>query len=190
MTITIRPANVRDAAAIARVRIDSWRATYRGIIPDAYLAGMSEDESAAGWERILGAGPNTASVFVAESDGEVIGFAAGNMLREPRYDLDAELSAVYLRPAFQRAGIGRRLVQEVARAQRAHGATGLIVWVIARNKIGRAFYESLGGELLVEQPFQWDGIDLVEVAYGFRSVEALLAACAALQAPPPGPALH
>ena len=53
MTITIRPANVRDAAAIARVRIDSWRATYRGIIPDAYLAGMNEDESTAGWERIL-----------------------------------------------------------------------------------------------------------------------------------------
>lgn len=189
MTITIRPANVRDAAAIARVRIDSWRATYRGIIPDAYLAGMNEDESAAGWERILSAGPNTASVFVAESDGEVIGFAAGNMLREPRYDLDAELSAVYLRPAFQRAGIGRRLVQEVARAQRAHGATGLIVWVIARNKIGRAFYESLGGELLVEQPFQWDGMDLVEAGFGFDDLAALSERCRAARAPAT-PLLH
>ena len=190
MTITIRPANVRDAAAIARVRIDSWRATYRGIIPDAYLAGMNEEESTAGWERILAAGPNTASVFVAENDGEVIGFAAGNMLREPRYALNAELTAVYLNPAFHGAGTGRRLVREVARAQRAHGATGLIVWVIARNKIGRGFYESLGGELLVEQPFQWDGIDLVEVAYGFRDIDALDAACSAPPTPPPAPALH
>jgi GNAT superfamily N-acetyltransferase len=177
MTITIRPANVRDAAAIARVRIDSWRVTYRGLIPDAYLAGMKEDDSTAIWERVLTAGPNTASVFVAENDGEVIGFAAGNMLRETRYELNAELTAVYLRPSFQHAGVGRRLVREVAQAQRAHGATGLIVWVIAGNKVGRGFYESLDGELLVEQPFQWDGMDLVEVAYGFRSIDALVAAC-------------
>jgi GNAT superfamily N-acetyltransferase len=190
MTITIRPANVRDAAAIARVRIESWRATYRGLIPDAYLAQMKEDESTAIWERILAAGPNTASVFVAENDGEVIGFAAGNMLREPRYELNAELTAIYLHPAFHGAGVGRRLVREVAQAQRAHGATGLIVWVIARNKIGRGFYESLGGELLVEQPFQWDGMDLVEVAYGFRGIDALVVACAALPAPTLGPALH
>src|SRR5487761_2184648 len=177
MTVTIRPANVRDAAAIARVRIDSWRATYRGLIPDTYLAAMNNEESAAIWERVLSAGPNTASVFVAESDGEVIGFAAGNMLREPRFDLDAELTAVYVRGAFQRAGVGRRLVREVAQAQRAHGATGLIVWVIARNKIGRGFCEGLGGELLAEQPFRWDGMDLVEVAYGYRRVDALVAAC-------------
>ncbi|MGC1817575.1 MAG: GNAT family N-acetyltransferase [Casimicrobiaceae bacterium] len=187
MTITIRPANVRDAAAIARIRIDSWRATYRGLIPDAYLAGMKEEESTAIWERILTAGPNTASVFVAENDDEVVGFAAGNMLREPRLDLDAELTAVYVRGAFQRAGVGRRLVREVAQAQRAHGAAGLIVWVIAGNRIGRGFYEGLGGELLAEQPFQWDGMDLVEVAYGFRRIDALVAACGT---PAPDPIRH
>ena len=55
----------------------------------------------------------------------------------------------------------------VARAQRAHGATGLIVWVIAGNKGARAFYESLGATLLVEQPFEWDGMPLVEAGYGF-----------------------
>ncbi|MHB8494890.1 MAG: GNAT family N-acetyltransferase [Casimicrobiaceae bacterium] len=187
MTVTIRPANVRDAAAIARVRIDSWRATYRGLIPDTYLAAMKNEESTAIWERILSAGPNTASVFVAESDGEVIGFAAANMLREPRFDLDAELTAVYVRGAFQHAGVGRRLVREVAQAQRAHSATGLIVWVIARNKIGRGFCEGLGGELLAEQPFQWDGMDLIEVAYGFRRVDALVAAC---DIPTPDPIRH
>ncbi|HMA30688.1 MAG TPA: GNAT family N-acetyltransferase [Casimicrobiaceae bacterium] len=184
MTITIRPANVRDAAAIARLRIESWRATYRGLVPDAYLAQMDADESIAMWERVLTAGPSTASVFVAESDGEVIGFAAGNMLREPRFDLDAELSAVYVRSAFQRKGIGRRLVREVTRAQRAHGAHGLVAWVIAGNKLGRGFFERLDGELLVEQPFQWDDMDLIEAAYGFHDIDALVAACGTLPAVP------
>ncbi len=64
----------------------------------------------------------------------------------------------------------------MATAQRAHGANGLIVWVIAGNKPARAFYEALGAELLVEQPFTWDGMDLVEVGYGWRDLPALIAA--------------
>jgi hypothetical protein len=71
--------------------------------------------------------------------------------------------------------IGRRLVAAVAAAQRAHGANGLIVWVIAGNKAARAFYENLAAELLVEQPFTWDGMDLVEVGYGWRDLSALVA---------------
>ena len=55
---------------------------------------------------MLTAGPNKTSVFVADDDGDVVGFAAGNMLQEPRHELDAELSAVYVRRDLQRAGIG------------------------------------------------------------------------------------
>ena len=36
---------------------------------------------------------------------------------------------------------GRHLVATVATAQRAHGATGLLVWVFAANHAARAFYE-------------------------------------------------
>ena len=183
MAIAIRRAAPRDAPAIARVRIDCWRVAYRGLVPDAYLDGMQVDESTALWDRVLTAEQNDTSVFVAEHDGDVIGFSAGNMLQEPRFDLNAELSAVYLRREFQHAGIGRRLVATVARAQREHGATGLIAWVIAGNKRARAFYESLGGTLLVEQPFEWDGMDLVEAGYGLRDLDALVAMAEAITAP-------
>jgi ribosomal protein S18 acetylase RimI-like enzyme len=36
--ITIRPATTADAAAIATVRADSWRAAYEGLLPAATLA--------------------------------------------------------------------------------------------------------------------------------------------------------
>jgi GNAT superfamily N-acetyltransferase len=176
-TITVRRAAAGDAPAIARVRIDSWRTTYRGLIPDAYLDGMQVEASTALWDRVLMAGPNTTSVFVAEHRVEVVGFACGTLLKEPKHDLDAELAAVYLRREFQHAGLGRRLVAAVVDAQREHGATGLLTWVIAGNKAARAFYERLGGELLVEQPFQWDGMDLVEAGYGWRDLSALAGAC-------------
>jgi ribosomal protein S18 acetylase RimI-like enzyme len=177
MTIAIRRASADDAQEIARVRIECWRATYRGMIPDAYLDAMDVDASTALWTRVLSASPNTTSVVVADDDGEVVGFAAGNMLEEPRHALDAELSAVYVRRDRQRTGIGCRLVDAVARGQRAHGAHGLIVWVIAANKGARAFYERLGGSLLVEQPFEWDGMPLVEAGYGFPDIDLLIRAC-------------
>ena len=99
------------------------------------------------------------------------------MLSERKFDLDAELSAIYLCPDRQRAGVGRRLVAAVIDAQRAHGASGLLTWVIAGNRGARTFYERLGGEIVVEQPFQWDGMDLVETGYGWRDLDALAAAC-------------
>ena len=177
LPITIRPATSQDALAIARVRIDSWRTTYRGLVPDAYLDGMQLDASVEMWTRVLNAGATTASVFVAEDSGNVVGFAAGNRLKEPKHGLNAELSAIYLRGELQRAGVGRRLVCAVAQAQRALGATGLIVWIIAGNKAARAFYERMGAVLLVEQPFEWDGMPLTEAGYGFTDLDALVTAC-------------
>jgi GNAT superfamily N-acetyltransferase len=177
MTETIiRPATPADARAIAEVRVNAWRTTYQGMIPDAYLAAMKVEDSAALWEKILTAGPNTTSVFVAANAGTIVGFAAGNMLAEPKHDLNAELTAVYLVRDAQRAGVGQRLVATIAAAQRAHGANGLITWVIAGNKAARAFYENLGALLLIEQPFTWDGMDLVEAGYGWRNLDSLVAA--------------
>ena len=173
--IAVRRAIAGDAPGIARVRVDSWHATYRGMIPDAYLDGMQVEASTAIWDRVLTAGPNTTSVFVAEHAGEVVGFASGAMPKEPKHDLDAELVAIYLRREFQHAGFGRQMVGAVVDAQREHGATGLLTWVIAGNKAARAFYERLGGELLVEQPLQWDGMDLIEAGYGWRDLSALAA---------------
>jgi hypothetical protein len=33
----IRPARVNDAPALGRVHVDSWRAAYRGLVPDSSL---------------------------------------------------------------------------------------------------------------------------------------------------------
>jgi len=162
-----------DAPAIAEVRVNAWRATYRGMIPDSYLDAMKVEDSAALWDKVLSAAPNTTSTFVAEADGRVVGFASGMLKPEAKLGFDAELTGIYVVRDAQGAGIGKRLVAAVAAAQRSHGATAMIVWVIAANKTARAFYEKLGGELVLEQPFTWDGMDLVEAGYGFRDLNAL-----------------
>jgi len=179
----IRPATPADATAIAQVRVDAWRTTYRGIIPETYLAAMKVEDSAAMWLRVLSADSDAACVFVADDAGIVRGFASGNRLAPPKLGLDAELSAIYLARDCQRSGIGTRLTAAVAGTLRSRGATGLLTWVIAANRAARTFYEHLGAALILEQPFQWDGLDLVEAGYGWSDLDALINACAAAHAP-------
>ncbi|MEB0135010.1 GNAT family N-acetyltransferase [Actimicrobium sp. CCC2.4] len=166
----LRVATPDDAEGIAMVRIDSWRKAYRGIMPDEYLDSMEVEDSMHLWYRVLSAASAKTSVFVAELDGDVVGFAAGKMLDEQKFGLDAELAAIYLIPDLQRQGIGSRLVTMVAQAQQAQGARGLITWVISQNKIARQFFEKRQAELLVEQAYNWDGIDLLEAGYGWRDL--------------------
>ena len=176
--LLIRRATARRRARHRARAVDSWRTTYRGMIPDAYLDGMQVEASTALWDRVLtGRTEHHVRVRRGTWDGHRR-FRRRQPIAAPKHGFDAELTAIYLRREFQRAGLGRGLVGAVAGAQRELGATGLLTWVIAGNKPARVFYERLGGELVVEQPFQWDGMDLMEAGYGWRDLSALVAACA------------
>src|SRR6185437_16766733 len=39
---TIRQARLQDARAIGRIEVETWRASYAGMLPDRVLLGMSE----------------------------------------------------------------------------------------------------------------------------------------------------
>lgn len=184
--VSLRRATVEDAQTIAAVRVESWRATYRGMIPDSFLDAMRVEDSFLQWRQILQAMFEAADricVYVAESEGQIIGFASGMMLPEPKLGMQSELTAIYLRPAWQRSGIGRRMVQKVARTLQAQGADSMLVWAISGNAIARNFYEELGGILLTEQAFSWDGMDLMEAGYGWRDLSVLMASVNAMRTP-------
>ncbi|HEY8026510.1 MAG TPA: GNAT family N-acetyltransferase [Burkholderiaceae bacterium] len=176
--VTIRAAVLDDAAAIAAVRVESWRTTYRGVIPDAYLDAMRVEDSTALWARVLATPTgDKRMVHVAETESGVVGFVAAMKLLEPKFGFHAELTGIYLKPEAQRGGIGRRLVAESARACMAEGSEDLLVWVITQNQAARNFYEMLQAELVAGQPFTWDGLELHETGYGWRDLPALIKHC-------------
>jgi hypothetical protein len=43
MEFEVRRAVSGDAASIARVHVESWRSTYAGIVPEAYLRSLDVD---------------------------------------------------------------------------------------------------------------------------------------------------
>lgn len=171
--IIVREATFADARGIARVHVDSWRTSYRGIVPDDYLAQLSYDQRAQQWNRTLD-DPNRATcVYVADDGGEIVGFASGGANRSRDLPFDAELYAIYLRESYQRRGLGARLTRVVGEWLHAQGHRSLLVWVLADNP-ARRFYESLGGQLIHEQPFELGGTTLIEAGYGWNELDALL----------------
>ena len=144
----IRTAQPADAVPIAKVHVASWRTTYRGLLPDAYLAALDVDAYSGRWERSLTSPRSRGTVFVAEVEGQVVGFASGGPERDedPRYD--GELYAIYLLPEFQRLGLGRALVVATAGALAERRLTSVVTWVLRDNRPARTFYERLGGVYL------------------------------------------
>ena len=100
MKFTIRKAEVKDGAEIADVKVDSWRETYTGLMPDEILSKLSKPKTQKVWEKIIADGEETDHTIVAEVDGKIVGFLNGGAAREPEYGYKGELCAVYLLEEF------------------------------------------------------------------------------------------
>lgn len=170
----IRNAHPNDARAIAAVHVAAWRTTYRGIIPDAYLAALSVADRERRWAASLADTSGRTCAFVAEDDGHIVGFADGGPRREGSPAYAGELYAIYLLASHQGRGLGRRLVAAVAAYLSALGMSSLLLWVLAENPACR-FYESLGGIPVERKPITIGGVPLDEVAYAWTDTRALLA---------------
>ena len=168
--ITVREACPDDAGGMARVHVESWRTTYRGIVPDGYLAALSYERREEVWRRNLHSG----WAYVAENEaGEIVGFADGGPERTGNPVYRGELYAIYLLESHQRRGTGRRLVQAVARRLRLEGMHAMLLWVLADNPACR-FYQALGGQRLRTQQVEIGGATLDEVAYGWLDTRKLI----------------
>src|SRR5579864_2107112 len=112
----VRPAGIEDAAAIARVHVSTWRTTYRGMLPDEFLASLSEANYAARWKRVVG--DRTTRVYVAEDADGMAGFASGGRERAGEDGYGGELYALYVDDRAQRRGHGHELVRAVVNGLR------------------------------------------------------------------------
>jgi L-amino acid N-acyltransferase YncA len=167
MTV-IRPATLADAEAIAHVYVEAWRTAYRGIMPTAFLDSLSKEDRRDRWQAILTKNAPREFNFVAEQDGEIVGIASGGPERKGDPDFTGELYAIYLLDEHRGHGIGTALFQRSVETLVALGIKSMKVWVL-RDNPHRAFYERLGGELLLgEDIIELGGSEMVRIAYGWR----------------------
>src|SRR5256885_16287880 len=103
----IRPALPNDAAEIARVHVDSWRSSYRGLLADEFLDSLSEAGYTDRWRRVIGDGASR--VFVVEEAGGIVGFASGGRERAGESGYEGELYAIYIVAEIGRASCRERV---------------------------------------------------------------------------------
>jgi len=172
MEFNIRKAAVEDAQSIASVQVDTWRTTYAGIVPEAFLNSLNAGERAEDWKEHLQAGDTLA--FVAQGQSGIFGFICGGRLREAIGAYDGELYAIYLRPEGQRRGVGRGLVRSLAEALRIEGFKSMAVWVLERNLSAVSFYLRLGGIQVAQKTIEIGGAELSDLALGWANLESFL----------------
>jgi len=178
--LRLRTAAQSDAAAIAGIHAQSWRAVYRGIMPDAVLDGPLEAERTAHWAAALARlGPGDV-VIVAEEGGATLGFIA--VWHRPGDPYDAFIDNLHVRPALRSRGIGRRLLAEAAARLSAAGRGSAYLVVVEANRPAVAFYRRLGGAVVARTDAALYGAPVVHLTVAWTDLPALAAACAAATA--------
>lgn len=170
--MNIRPALEQDIPSLAKVHVESWRTTYRGIVADSFLANLSYQKHEERHRRYIA--QSQVVYFLAElTEAGVVGFLSGGPERSGDAQFSSELYAIYLLAEHQRRGIGAQLVREWACSIISAGKSSGLVWVLADNAPARRFYERLGGQPMREEILEIGGQPLKEIAYGWKDLSLI-----------------
>ena len=170
----ISAASRIDAEGMAQVHVDTWRTTYKGIVPDAHLESLSYEKRSALWSQVIAEQRPRYHVWVVKNKSDaVIGFSDGGENRDRSLPFDGEIYAIYLRKEFQGLGVGKRLFLDSFEQLYRHGFTSALVWVLEDNPT-RKFYEAMGGEIAGRKWIEIGGKRLQEIAYGWEDLRAVL----------------
>jgi GNAT superfamily N-acetyltransferase len=141
MGMTVRGPVNGDVPAMARVLVDSWRETYRGLMPDDVL---DDPSFVARRERFWSAALSDPQysqnkIAVAELDGQLIGVGMSGPARDEDATWDRQLYILYTYAAVHGLGVGAALLDAVIEPTASAG-----LWVADPNPRAQAFYRKHG----------------------------------------------
>jgi ribosomal protein S18 acetylase RimI-like enzyme len=139
----LRPAFENDALAISQIHVSAWHAAYAGIVPEAYLTGLSVAKRNTYWSNAIAAG--TPEVVVAETGSGVKGWIAFAASRdEDAARTVGEIAAIYIAPDHWSLGAGRQLLQHACGRLAQQGYATVMLWVLEDNVKAIKFYRAAG----------------------------------------------
>lgn len=161
--MNIRRANIEDAEGIAKVHVDSWRTTYKGIISDEFLNNLSYAQRQELWKKNINNPDNV--VFVVETEsGEIVGFADTSKRDSNQVPHSIDLTSLYLLDQYHGEGLGRKLMDTLFAFYRENGYKKVFVDVLKDNKT-KYFYEAFGAEHVHDVTIKISGQTLEESVY-------------------------
>ena len=132
----VRAARGSDAAALADLQLECWRAAYVGLLPDEALAGLAagRDQIVEQWRSsaVEPPGPRYHVLVAVDGGTEVVGSAALGPAEESA-DLNpavvGELLVLQVATAHRREGHGSRLLTAGVDHLREDGFVQAVLWV-------------------------------------------------------------
>ena len=171
----IRPASRTDAPAIGTMHAQAWTETYRGLVPDALFAEMSDPAlRRAAWARNLVQPLLPEGTFLAEDEHGVAGFVTVCAAREASLGAAGEVAGLYLLRRAQRRGIGTALLRQGAARLLAAGHASAGAWVLDANAPARAFYVATGARPGTSQVGYHGQVAIEETAHVWPDLHALV----------------
>ena len=153
----IRRARTEDAVLLARLGRDTFIAasadfgvTYR---PEDMAAFLDANHTEAA-NAVLLADPD-AAVWIAEKDGEPVGYAAATRcdIRPIDHPDAGEIRRLYLAPQAQGTGLGAALMTAMLEWLEERGLAPVYVSAFSKNPKGLRFYRRFGFEKIAEYEY-------------------------------------
>jgi len=147
MSIVIRLVEDRDLPTLASIRAREWETrSYWEHRIARYLGGELSPQQAL----------SARAAFVAEQDGEIVGFVAGHLTR--RHGCEGELEWINVSEEHRGVGIAGKLFETMAGWFIAQEARRVCVNVAPENAAARGLYGNAGAERLNEYWMIWQDI--------------------------------
>ena len=143
MTVVLRPAVPADRAELAAM-LKEVLDYFESLAPDPLADQMTPGDT---WTTsgLSFTDDPVCATLIPEVDGKIAGYLAYHFGVWEIYPA-LFVAGLYVRPEFQRHGIGRALMLEARKLAKARGATRVTWEVWRQNPRAIAFYESLDAE--------------------------------------------
>ncbi len=171
----IREAKTGDEWMIAKVHVDTWLNTYKGLVSDNYLFSLNYHDRAKRWKKIIEKKEHILLVSINDKE-EIIGYAYGGINRGTEVLYDGELYAIYLLPNYQKKQVGKKLFHAFVSKLKEKGFSSMIIWVLKGNSAYQ-FYEKQGGIKQKTKKIEVDGVLYDEISYGWLDLNQILKEC-------------
>jgi ribosomal protein S18 acetylase RimI-like enzyme len=159
----IRDARLEDVPALAELHVATFKEAHGRLGAPTFE--LRESQWRAAFER-----ERDWFCYVAEvPGGRLVGFAKGTLHDGGIPGFQGELKKIYVLREWHRHGIGRQLVEHVARRFLEQGVGSMLLFGDARNP-SNGFYERLGATRLVSPEGEFHG------GYGWRDLHQVIAA--------------
>jgi ribosomal protein S18 acetylase RimI-like enzyme len=144
----IRYAGISDSRILGEIHSQSWKAAYKGIIPDEILSSITTERRQKYFEKALTEGwEEDAIIYI---DNKAVGLICIGKCRDTdKDDFYGEIWGIYLLPEYFSMGIGSKLINWGLDELRKRNYDKVTLWVLENNSNARIFYEKIG--------FQHDG---------------------------------